>query len=108
MATGTTDADGNYTLTTYERGDGAMMGTHTVTVTKYGDEGFPEVISVPEDDPEAMKKAIEQSMRQSAQAVEQAHKKGSGLPMKYSQMHTSDLKKEVVDGPNVIDIELMD
>jgi hypothetical protein len=34
--------------------------------------------------------------------------KGSGLPIKYSQMHTTDLKKEVVDGPNVIDIELTD
>jgi hypothetical protein len=85
-----------------------MIGIHTVTVTKYGESGLPEVIAAPTDDPEAMKKAIEESMHQSAQALEQAKKKGSGLPLKYSQMHTTDLKKEVVDGENVIDIELTD
>ena len=50
----------------------------------------------------------EQSMRQSAQAAKAAEKKGSGLPLKYSQMHTTDLKKEVVEGENIIDIELTD
>jgi hypothetical protein len=107
MAIGTTDAGGIYKLTSYEPNDGAMIGTHSITVTKFGGDGLPEVTSAPVDSKD-MNKAIEQSMRQSAQAVVQAEKKGSGLPIKYSQMHTTDLKKEVVEGENVINLELTD
>jgi hypothetical protein len=107
MAIGTTDNEGQFKLTTYEPNDGAMIGTHAVTVTKFGDDGLPEVTDAPVDSKD-MKKAIEQSMRQSVQAAKQAEKKGSGLPLKYSQMHTTDLKKEVVDGENEIKIVLTD
>ena len=34
-ATGTTDASGKYTLTTWAQGDGAQVGSYRVTVTKY-------------------------------------------------------------------------
>ena len=34
-AVGTTDESGKYTLTTFNEGDGAIPGTHTVTVTAY-------------------------------------------------------------------------
>ena len=34
MASGITDKDGKFTLTTYEPNDGAIPGKHTVTVTK--------------------------------------------------------------------------
>jgi hypothetical protein len=107
VAAGVTDADGNYTLTTFERGDGAMVGTHKVTVTKFSEAGTPEV-TVDSTDPKDINKAIEQSMRQSAQVAAEAAKSGSGLPAKYAHMHTTDLKKDVVDGENVIDIELTD
>jgi hypothetical protein len=107
MAIGTTDDGGNFTLTSYEPNDGAAIGTHSITVTKFGDDGLPEV-TAPAVDSKDMKKAIAQSMRQSAQAAEAAEKKGSGLPLKYSQMHTTDLQKEVVEGENVIEIELTD
>ncbi|MGD9856481.1 MAG: carboxypeptidase-like regulatory domain-containing protein [Planctomycetaceae bacterium] len=33
-AQGRTDADGNYSVTTYEDGDGAVLGEHIVTVRK--------------------------------------------------------------------------
>jgi len=33
-ATGTTDANGNYKLTTFDTNDGALVGTHKVTVNK--------------------------------------------------------------------------
>lgn len=33
-ATGTTDAEGRFTLTTYEQGDGAILGQFTVTISK--------------------------------------------------------------------------
>lgn len=35
MATGTTDLQGRFTLTTHPDGAGAVVGTHTVTVAKF-------------------------------------------------------------------------
>jgi hypothetical protein len=34
-ASGMTDASGNYTLTTFENGDGALPGSYKVTITKF-------------------------------------------------------------------------
>jgi hypothetical protein len=49
-ATGTTDASGKFALTTFEEGDGALPGRHTVTISKTktsggmeGDAGAGEV-----------------------------------------------------------------
>jgi hypothetical protein len=38
-AMGTTDASGQFTLTTFTPGDGAVVGTHTVTVSKIRSSG---------------------------------------------------------------------
>jgi hypothetical protein len=38
-ATGTTDASGAFTLTTFEPGDGAVVGKHSVTVSKVRGSG---------------------------------------------------------------------
>lgn len=108
MAIGTTDAGGNYTLTTYEPNDGAVIGSHTVTVKKLADAADAPAVPVGPMDRKQMAKAIEQSMRQSAQLARDAEKSRSGLPEKYAHLKTSDLHKEVVDGPNVIDLELTD
>lgn len=35
LATGTTDAEGRFTLTTRRQGDGAVAGRHTITVSKF-------------------------------------------------------------------------
>jgi hypothetical protein len=106
---GTTDAGGNYQLTTYDMNDGAMIGTHAVTVKKYGSDADEntEAPAAPLD-AKAMKKAIEKSMRESAQQVREAEKKGTVLPSKYTHMNTSDLRKEVIEGENVINIDLVD
>jgi len=45
-------------------------------------------------------------MRKSAQQVAKSEKSGSLLPKKYAQLSTSDLRKDVVAGDNVIDIDL--
>lgn len=43
LATGTTDATGRYTLTTFDKDDGAAVGEHYVGVVKMGGEGMQQV-----------------------------------------------------------------
>jgi hypothetical protein len=112
LAVGKTDERGEYQLTTYEKNDGAMIGNHVVTVKKKDltaettdtDAGAPgEALHG-----EALAKAIAQSMRESSQQAKQAEKAGSLLPAKYAYLKSSDLRKDVVDGENVINIDLTD
>ena len=106
-AVGMTDEAGNYQLTSFEPNDGAMVGTHVVTVNKYSTE--PET-GVPAIEPPAggksTTKAIENAMRQTALQIEKMDKERPLLPRKYADRSTSDLRKAVVDGDNVINIEL--
>jgi hypothetical protein len=109
LAVGTTDESGNYSLTTYEPNDGAMIGTHTITVKKSGGDSGSDVETPAEPlGPKEMTKAIEQSMHESAQQAREAEKSRSELPRRYAFMKTTDLRKEVVDGDNIIDLELTD
>jgi len=109
LAVGTTDEQGNYRLTTYEPDDGAVIGTHAVTVKKYKTEPEASAVAVAQNmDQQELSKAIADSMRQSARQVANTEKSGSLLPAKYSQLKTTDLRKEVVAGENVIDIDLAD
>jgi hypothetical protein len=112
LAVGTTDKDGNYQLTTYEPNDGAVIGTHTVTVKKFKNEPAatdPAAgAAIEMKDSAALSKAIEKSMHEAARQAAKAEKSGSVLPAKYAQFKTSDLHREVVDGPNVINLELTD
>jgi hypothetical protein len=106
LAVGTTDEAGNYRLTSYEENDGAFVGTHVVTVKK--DSPQPEQVVATEQpvDSKSMSKSIEQAMRQTAQHIEKADKIKSLLPAKYADRRTSDLRKDVLDGENMINIEL--
>jgi hypothetical protein len=104
LAVGTTDEAGHFSLTTYEPEDGAVVGTHTVTVQKLSVQAGP-TYSVPSDgniDPAA----IERAMQETAMRLEAAEKAGSELPAKYSNHNTSDLQLEVVEGENEFKIEL--
>lgn len=69
-ATAGTDAEGKYILTTFESGDGALPGSHTVTVTKIG----PVNLNDPYFRPEEL------------------------LPLRYASADTSPLKVEVKSG----------
>ena len=80
LATGTTDKDGKFTLTTYEPNDGAVVGNHKVTISH---SGSTEVIE--SNDPTALKKMDEAQ---------------SPIPEKYSSMDTSGLTREVKAGPD--------
>lgn len=72
--------NGEFTLTTYEREDGAVIGPHIVTVQVFPQGGLP------------------------GQEVED-----SPIPKKYESLDTSDLKVEVTeDGDNRFLLELKD
>ncbi len=73
VATGTTDAQGAFTLTTYETGDGAVVGSHKVTVTAG--------TAVPESNDPA--------------ALEQAAKDQQTLPEKFATVDKTTITAEV-------------
>lgn len=58
-ATAYIEPDGTYTLTTYDKGDGAMVGDHTVTILKPDpeDDESPEAIAY-DRDPNLCGKAV--------------------------------------------------
>lgn len=102
-ASGVTDAEGKYKLTMYDRGDGTVVGTHQVTVTKVkagaamSDADMQKML----DDPSAM--AAESEMTGGPTAP------GSELPEKYSVRATSGLTADVVaEGRNTFPFELTD
>jgi hypothetical protein len=112
LAVGKTDERGEYRLTTYEPNDGAMIGNHVVTVKKKDLEAETADTNVAVTGQalhgEALSSAIAQSMRESSQQAKKAEKAGSLLPTKYAYLKTSDLRKDVVDGENVINLDLTD
>ncbi|QDU53160.1 hypothetical protein [Gimesia panareensis] len=82
IAHGKIQPDGSYQLTTYEEGDGALLGNHQITVVSERDmEGV-----LPED-PEA---SMEPSL----------------IPTKYSLQKTSGLTAQVKEGDNEINFDL--
>jgi hypothetical protein len=78
--------DGTYTLTTYEREDGAVLGKHNVTVEVFPGQagGVPDALPGTED------------------------KLPSPIPKKYRNPGTSPLEFEVKQGDNVADLKLED
>jgi hypothetical protein len=109
LAVGTTDEAGNYRLTTFEPDDGAIIGTHIVTVNMFDSE--PEEVVVGPDPPtiaKPMSKSIDDAMKRSVRRIQIADKAKPRLPTKYAERRTSDLRKEVVAGDNIINIDLKD
>jgi hypothetical protein len=80
-ATGEIGPDGSYTLTTFKKGDGAVLGPHKVIISATQDMGD----RLPEDR-SPMPPPI--------------------VPEKYSSYGTTDLKVEVKDEENVINFDL--
>ena len=88
-ASGITDAQGRYQLSTFARADGAVPGSYKVIVLKYatadGSAGGQDNY-VPPQGPEPPPKHL--------------------LPEKYSTVKTSSLTATVANGPNTIDFDL--
>jgi hypothetical protein len=101
-ATGVTDGNGRFHLTTFEPDDGAIVGTHIVTVAKTGSQpGAAANPSQVENDPAAIEKAM-------AQSALQQRKARSELPAKYADRSSSDLHFDVAAHENQFEIKLND
>jgi hypothetical protein len=103
FSVGTTDDAGNFELTTFAPGDGAVIGTNVVTVSKPA-IAIEETTLEPNMDPKAYLETLD---RAAARAIA-AQRAGSALPAKYADQSTSDLREEVVDGENFFEIALVD
>ena len=97
-AVGTIQADGSYQLTTFDEGDGAVLGKHQVTITASRTTGGP---AQPKTFEEELALAGKKSAPLSGQPVVTWL-----VPEEYSQRHTSPVTADVVRGENTIDFRL--
>jgi hypothetical protein len=92
-ATGEIGPDGSYTLTTFDRGDGAVLGEHTVLVLAREDDPAIQGKGMPIPDSKGQLKIKPPK---------------SLVPEKYATAEKSPLRFTVKEGSNVYDIELKD
>lgn len=106
-AVGTTDAQGDFKLTTINTNDGAVAGEHLITIAKMPDpsaSGSVQQINSPEDYVKIMEK---QGPRNTQPPGKAANDKS--IPAKYSNPTQSGLKRTVVKGEqNSFTIDLTD
>jgi hypothetical protein len=103
IASGETDEQGQFELTTFEANDGAVLGTHAVTVYKPAETIEPIGID-PNLDPQSYAAAMD---RAATRAIK-AQAAGSLLPERYADPKTSDLRFEVMTGENYCELNLAD
>lgn len=102
-ATGVTDSEGKFTLSMFEANDGAVAGTHKITVTK-SDPSAP-----PPADPDAM--LNDPSMLTSQMQTQAAQRKAPKdiIPARYKDRSSTTLTETVsADGENVYVLQLVD
>jgi hypothetical protein len=100
-ATGLTNAQGEFKLTTVNTDDGAVAGEHTITITKS--------TAVPTDLPKSPEEYAKAMQGTKAAKPPGADSTSGALPSKYSDPGLSGLKRTVVAGEsNVFNIELTD
>jgi hypothetical protein len=112
VASGMTNAAGEYRLTTYDTDDGAPVGEHSVTITKADASQLPPA---PTAAPTGLAggdylKSVEgRAGGSTAPPSVEPPKGGAGVPAKYSDPAQSGLKRTVVKGEaNVFNFDLTD
>lgn len=105
-ATGQIEADGRYTLGTFTRDDGALLGSHRVviesrTITEAKRRPPPKVTPLPDGMQEAMRQEWEAGgLAAGAEGITWL------VPEKYAAQATTPLRAEVQPGQNVIDFDI--
>ena len=120
-AAGLTDEDGNFTLTTFAGGDGALPGSYTIQVSKFetedgGQNPYGDPAEKPAEPATNKKLTEEEEMALMEQgyaedfAAQQRPAKSKPaknlLPSKYAKTSTSGLTYTVVEGENTVPLEL--
>ena len=106
-AFGKTDAAGNYTLTTQQADDGAMVGSYAVTVTKSTQPAAAGGAPADFDpDSEADVDAAYQSYEDSKKSGGESEEPKDLLPAKYKDAATSELTAEVTAGGGTFTFDL--
>lgn len=96
-AVGTTDKDGNYAVGTFGTGDGAVVGSYKVKVSKY------PMIAEPPNDGDMMSEEEEEEAYGGEEDVAEAKNE---LPAKYEDAYKSGFEIEVVDAAVTLDLPL--
>jgi hypothetical protein len=102
FASGQTDTDGRFQLTTYSPGDGAIVGKNVVIVVKRSTPG--NSAANPIDPSAARNEDLDASFDRAASRAPAR----SAIPIKYANQKTSDLEREVLPGENNLTINLAD
>ncbi|MFK7738375.1 MAG: carboxypeptidase-like regulatory domain-containing protein [Pirellulaceae bacterium] len=97
-AVGNTDAEGNYSVGTFEKADGAVVGGYRVKVFKYDMVAEP-----PADGDDVMS---EEEEEENYGGVEDEEESKNLLPLKYEDAFKSGFSVEVVDKAVVLDMDL--
>ncbi|MFN3193747.1 MAG: carboxypeptidase-like regulatory domain-containing protein [Aureliella sp.] len=99
-AVGNTDAEGNYEMGTFGKGDGAVAGSYKVKVFKYEMKAEP-----PADGDDVMSEEEEEEEYGGVEDEDDASG-GNLLPAKYEDPRKSGFAVEVTDQPVTLDLEL--
>ncbi len=99
-ASGVTDAEGRFSLTTFEAGDGAVPGTYGVKVAKYNN--WKEAQAPQNATPISYEE--EQQMQFDSEKPIPVAK--NTLPKKYEMVSTSGITHTVTDGPTTLAIKI--
>ncbi|MCA9129662.1 MAG: carboxypeptidase regulatory-like domain-containing protein [Planctomycetales bacterium] len=102
-ATGTSDDQGNYQVTTFVSGDGAVPGDYMLKVFKFDAPPAPPSESSPDFDPNMSLEDQEDLYNPGEEKVAATK---NNLPAKYANETTSGLKHTVVEQPTTYNIEL--
>jgi len=102
-ASGITDAQGMYSLTTYDANDGAVEGDYKVLVTKSAPVASGPSIA---HDPTGQTRSPSPSGHGGGGAAAAAAGGGSLLPEKYARASDTPLMKTVAKGDNTHDLEI--
>ena len=100
-ASGITDKDGKYSLTTFSSGDGAQAGGYGVKVAKYDGTPPPEAL-----EPAKQLTYEEEQKMQFSPDEKPTPVAKSVLPKKYNSEATSGIVHEVKDAASTLDIKI--